>query len=269
MNLSSRSRSTAVHLGPPERSFGVRNVRFDDSGTSVDMCTGVWNRFSDGVPSVGSLGVLLDSALGYEAGRWSFPDVWLVTRELYVDILGPIPEGAETLTATADSLPPTGRAGYGRCKVVGEGGRVIATAATWVRYGAMIPSVFLEGAPSVDHPPAADAEIGVGGEVTQDDGIELRLEVGAATQNPAGNLHGGICFAAATISAERYLRRHRPTFVVNNAHVVFIGAGTPGATIDFRVREIHLGRSAGLLAVTAMRTDGAVVAYATVSAQLP
>lgn len=280
-----RREATPVAFSRVEETHLIEDVTFDADRTVVRARSGPWSRLPDGRSGAGSLGVLVDNALGYDAGRWAPADGWIVTREIRVDYLGDVPGDRQLLTATGTADRPLGSAGFGFGEVLDAAGRVIARTTDWVRYGSPFPQAFAHaplGSRSADLPfgepntpggPACapDALTAVSGTWAADpstpEGHVLDVLVDGNVLNEAGSLHGGIVFAAAVLCAELVLAEARPEARVTSAHVVHVGAGRPGEQVRFVPQVPHLGRSAQLVQVNGIDSAGRLVTTATVTSQ--
>lgn len=283
--VTERRDSTPVSFSQTERRHLIEDVIFEAEQTVVHARGGPWSHLPDGRAGAGSLGVLVDNALGYDAGRWADPQGWLVTREIRMDYLADVPIDGQLLTAVGRAEPPRGLAGFGAGEVLDASGRVIAVTTDWVRYGSPFPLKFTNVesgsrsaglAPGVPNGPggpgcAVDALDAVSGTwsptVAPTEQSGLVVSVTPDVMNEAGSFHGGAAFAASVLTAELELAHSRPDARVTSAHVVHVGAGDPGETITFTAEVPHLGRSAQLLRVTGVDSAGRVIVMATITSQ--
>lgn len=280
--LTTQRPTTHITVGLPEWRTGLQRITFGTGGTEVTMQPGPWCALPDGRGSAGAIGVLVDNVLGYESERWDSPPAWIVTREIRVDYLAPIPTHGEVIACRGTALAPIGLAGYGHGVVADASGVILARVSDWVRYGTPAPDALSQSRdepeiadlllsdlvprmPKVPRPPA-DALAACGGTWLPDEG-DLALTVGAGTANLSGNLHGGVCFAAAVLRAELELAAVSPQARVTSAHVIHVASGLPDSRIHFRVAVPHAGRQAQLMIVNAHDDAGRLVAYGTVTAQ--
>lgn len=274
--------TTHITVGPPEWRTGLQRITFGADGTEVVMQPGPWCALPDGRGSAGAIGVLVDNVLGYESERWDSPPAWIVTREIRVDYLAPMPTAGGMIVCRGAAPEPMGRAGYGRGVIADPSGAILAHVSDWVRYGTPAPDALSDSAdePEIPDllfadlqatlpgvPPApADALEACGGLWLPEEG-DLVLTVEPGTANLSGNLHGGVCFAAAVLRAELELTALRPQARVTSAHVVHVASGLPDSRIHFTVEVPHAGRQAQLVIVNARDEADRLVAYGTVTAQ--
>ncbi|WP_307873704.1 MULTISPECIES: PaaI family thioesterase [unclassified Frankia] len=107
---------TRMRVGPTIRGDGLR----------VSMLVGPWMNGPDGVPTGGSLGVILDDAVGVEVHNHRPPGTHSVTTELALDIVVPPPWSGPELLATSKVAGVGPADGVSRAEIRAGDGQLVA-----------------------------------------------------------------------------------------------------------------------------------------------
>lgn len=134
---------TRMRVGPHSRDEGMR----------VPMLVGPWLNGPDGVPVAGSLGVILDDAVGVDVHYHRPPGTHSVTTELALDIVVPPPWAGPELVATSRLAGSGPTDGVSRAEIRAGDGQLIAVGTGRSRYVAA--EGIHAGAPSVEQDPPA------------------------------------------------------------------------------------------------------------------
>lgn len=247
--------------GGPERSFRVSDVGGRATGCSARMRTGPWTSGADGRPSPAALGVLLDVAIGGAAVAHAPQGHWGVTIDLYASFGARMPGDGSDLALLARSTHHDRGSAIAAGEVLTDDGRVVATAVQRVR--------FVAGAPRTDTAPAAavagDGDllgtIGAHRSTATVDEVELLVATTAGLANPAGVVHGGIQFALAAEAAALAA----PELDLSSVHVAYVRPCALGDELRVRTSTSYRGRTAALVEVRCLRTDGKAASVATVT----
>lgn len=234
-------------------------------GVEQTMTAGPWCTGPDGLPGLGSLGVLLDAALG-QATINARPDGhWAVTTEMTIDLLGPLP-GEGTLTVQAWPVHAAGATVLARGELRGPGGDLLGIGTEWGRFIPEVPE--LDDGPPPAPGPDGDAAA-VLGLSAGPDGV-LRMAPSPALGNERGTVHGGVLAAACEIAAVAALpgpadNPHR----TGSLHVTYLRPADTTELNTVPVEVVHGGRSFGVLRAAVVRPDGKPAATATVTRNAP
>ena len=260
-----------VSLGP-EALFRIHDLTDDGAVTTGSMETGPWMAGTDGQVCAGSLGVLVDNALGYAviserpAGHWS------VSAEVSIELCAPVPMDGSGLRAEASLVQADRSGGLATGRVLDAEGRVVALCSQrgrfvdpdqselatsgWDAAGDPLMTSRLLGTPAL---------IGARVELTPD-GAALHLTASPRLANPLGNLHGGISLCASEIVGLAAINRAGSSLSTASVHVVYARPMPLGTDVTFRATVTHQGRSLAVAQVISTATAGKPCTIATVTA---
>lgn len=243
----------------PERSFRVDDLTHQDGVVSGSMPIGTWLRGPAGRPTAGSIGVLVDAALGHAIIRHSDPPRWSVATELTLHVFAPTPEkGCLEVRAWTESVTNTG--GFAQGEVRDDQGRLLAVCSQRGRFvpGGYAPPRTVPTAPPMESPDVMTL-LGV---TIQDDG--LRVDVGAGLENEMRNVHGGISLCIAELAALSALSENGPPLVTGSVQIAFVRPIPTGSALRVASRVRHRGRTLAVVDVTGV-VDGRTCTVARVA----
>lgn len=240
----------------PEAIFGVVAVEGTSSAVTGRMRSGPWLCTDDGRPAPGSIGVLVDAAVGGAAVAHRPPGGWAVTTDLSILFCDDIPPDGPDLVVRGQTVWHDAAAGVSTGSVY-CGERLVATVTERIAYVSAAPreSAPTERAAELD----GSALARLGGQLTADG---VRIEVGETATNPGGALHGGVSIHLTELAASSVVHRAAPGLVPTTLHISYARPGKVGETIDFATQVQHLGRNSATVDVTATDTGGKVVTRA-------
>jgi len=260
-----------VSLGP-EALFRVYDLAHDGVVTSGSMQTGPWMSGPNGIPCTGSLGVLVDNAMGYALIAARPQGHWSVSAEISMELCATIPIDGSLLRAEASLLQADAFGGLASARVLDEGGRVIALCSQRGRFIGHDQASMLAPAWDADTDPALTSSILgtaslIGAEpLRTTDGGELNLTVTPRLLNPLGNLHGGISLYASELVGLAALQRSGPQLETSSVHVVYARPIPLGCDVTFYASITHRGQSLAVAQVTSTNDAGKPCTIATVTA---
>ncbi|WP_261560310.1 PaaI family thioesterase [Frankia tisae] len=276
---------------PPAREYAESRFRLSQvirdgrggRGVRVTMQLGPWLDGPDGVATIGSLGVLVDSAIGMEVYDSRPENSHSVTAELSLDVIGPPPWSGELLTASAELLGRDPAGGTARCEVRDDAGRLVAVGIGRCRF-VSIPGTaagYLDGEPQM-LPPAAHhsllealgrADAGssgdgrggaIAGPVRDGDVGRFLLPANPAFENGGGTVHGGILFCAAELATEALADPavpERTTAIRLN----YLRPAALAAEVTATAELVHRGRTVSLYRVTTAGPSGKPATLTTIT----
>ncbi len=198
-----------------ETRFRVQPPAHGDDGTRVRMRTGPWLAGPGGVMTVGSLGVVVDDAIGSTILRARLGDQHSVTSQLSLEILVPPPWPGPELTAHATLLGRDTVGGLAAATVFDGEGRVVAVATGYVPADILPPGGMRPPLPPADHgslfetldlAPASAGAIpeqaspAAGDAASEAGGPALVLPSGPGMQNPHNTVHGGVLLCGSELA---------------------------------------------------------------------
>ncbi|MDI6909234.1 hotdog domain-containing protein [Nocardioides sp.] len=256
--------SIRASRGGPERAFGDLVVELVDptddrgvpgAGGLVEAhMHGSGVRFGpDGLPAAGSIGVLVDDALGFAIIGASTGHLWSVSLEVSIDFLHPLPSAPLRLLATG--RPGNEVAGYGHGAVTTSDGTVVAHARQHGRY-VPAPHSFPElPASSAERFPDTIEDL-LATEVHHVDGaVVLRLADAGPWLNGLGVLHGGVAICAAEAAAAHATLDAATTMQTTSMTLAFTRPMSGEHDLEFRARTLHGGRTARVIEVVGYAGD--------------
>ncbi|MCM3924880.1 thioesterase family protein [Frankia sp. AiPs1] len=279
-----------------ETRFRVLPPVHGDDGTRVRMRIGPWLAGPGGVPTVGSLGVVVDDAIGSTILRARLGDRHSVTSQLSLEVVVPPPWAGPELTAHATLLGRDAVGGLAAATVYDGDGRVVAVATGRCRYvpadilppGGMRPPL-----PPADHtslfdtldlasasapatagaipeqaPPAAEpmsaaeAMSAAGTAGAEAGGPALVLPSGPGMQNPHNTVHGGVLLCGSDLAVALADPDGPPH--TTSVRISFLRPGDGNHPVTFTTRAVHRGRSLAVYEVSAGGPAGRPYTVATV-----
>jgi uncharacterized protein (TIGR00369 family) len=260
--MDARREPPTVPRGRPENLFDVGPVLAESGRARASMPTGPWLRGRDGRLSPAGLGVLLDDVLGQAVLIKRPAGMWLVTTELNMDVVAPLPADGPAVSATASPVLLDDTGGLARGEVRDVAGRCLAMATAWGRFTTGIPDAVFD-------PPELPDDIARGGCLSDllrvripDTGL-LDLPSRADLGNPRGVVHGGVLLCLAVMSAEQAL--HDSHLEIASVRVVYLRPAVN--ELRFVPVVVHHGRSLGVIRVDVTNAAGALCTSATVTAR--
>jgi uncharacterized protein (TIGR00369 family) len=282
-----RREPLVTHLSEPERLFRIDGIdevdevdEIDgidhlDPVVSVGMPTGPWLAHPGGQVAAGSLGVLVDNAVGYAVLLDRPPGHWSVSAEISIDVCAPLRMGVG-LHAQGRPIHSDPMMAVASGHVVDDDGRLVAVCRQHGRFVPTMPAPAADaGDPAEAESPATASSTVARGGLLELLGGRLELRDGAATLelttsrelvNPLGNLHGGITLCAGEIAGFAAVATGSPHLETSSISVAYLRPVPLGTDIRFQASVIHAGRSFGVAQVHAVRADGKLAATATVTA---
>lgn len=229
----------AVDIVPsaPDALFGVCEVEQSAARVRGRMHTGPHLAGPSGHMAVGALGVLVDNVLGY-ALMASLPvSAWSISTEIWLDVVAPLPGDGVDLVAEATAVVP-GAFSVGR--VCDAEDRPLAECRQRGRQSIDGPR---SGAPeTIAAPSPNDGGLGelIGLHATDETHL---LQMTRELANPRMMLHGGVSLAASELAASRSRAQHGCDLPTTSVHIVHTRGVPVGATVEFRTRTVHAGRT--------------------------
>lgn len=236
----------------PEQLFGVELSIESDRTTLGSMPLG------PAAGALGSVGVLVDDLLGY-AVNTAREQVWSVTTSLAVELVAPLPTSGR-LHGRARLVSADERGALARAELLDDDGRVVLYGIERGRFLTDPPLSDAGRWPAPDTTGAVDL-LTLLGDVTLVEG-GLAAVVTPRLANPRGNLHGGIAFALAELTASLAVPQLTTTTAVT---VHYLRPGLPGARLVVEPVLLHHGRTLALVEVVARTEDGKAVFRGTVT----
>ncbi len=265
-------RPLLVAEGDPERFFRVARPKAAGEVVLSSMPAGPWLIGPSGRPLAGALGVLIDNVAGYVFVLRRPPGMWSVSAEITLDLLRPVPADGSVLTAEGIVRHVGQAGGFSSASVTDGSGQLLAVVTQhgrWVR----APSAEDSGAPSSNGtvpagyvPLAADLDGFLGGQVrAADGGAFLELTVTPGLINPLGSMHGGVTLCACDLVAQAAVDAAGGPSRTASIHVAYPRPIPGGTKVRFTAEVTHLGRTLGVVRVTALNDSGRPCAIATVT----
>lgn len=263
-----------------ETRFRVQPPAHGDDGTRVRMRTGPWLAGPGGVMTVGSLGVVVDDAIGSTILRARLGDQHSVTSQLSLEIVVPPPWPGPELTAHATLLGRDTVGGLAAATVFDGEGRVVAVATGRCRYvpadilppGGMRPplppadhgSLFetLDLAPASAGAIPEQASPAAGDAASEACGPALVLPSGPGMQNPHNTVHGGVLLCGSELAVALADPDGPPH--TTSIRISFLRPGDSNHPVTFTTRAVHRGRSLAVYEVSAGGPAGRPYTVATV-----
>ena len=247
---------------PPDDLFRIDDIYREGDAVRALMPLGDWSAETDGTTALGTLGVLVDSVLGY-ASMITTPGRWSVTTGMTLDAFPALQGALGSVMAEGEVVQADTFSGFAAGRVRSADGVIVATCTQRLR--------FLDGVPHEATRSGTQMAEGLrrlrpasllGGDVQSPD---VRFEVIPELQNPLANLHGGISMYACDRAVARALTPSATAFSTTSLQVSFLRPVPVGQWVEFRPTVLHRGRTLAVVdvmgAVAGQRP--AVVARAT------
>jgi acyl-coenzyme A thioesterase PaaI-like protein len=251
-----------VYATGPETLFGVGHVERHDGTVRGSMPSGTSFVGTDGRPSVGALGVLIDNVLGYSIIDSLEHGTWSVSTEIWLHLLAPVPTDGGQLRASARSIQrgsfATGTILDDRDGLVGacsQRGRAVAG-----------PPLDPADLPPFELPTDAAGVVDLLG--LHATGEVLAMRVTPVLENPRRMLHGGISLCASEVAATRSRRLAGSDLATSSMHIVHSRAIPAGSVVEFHPVTRHAGGSLWVTDIFGV-VDGRTSTIARVSAERP
>jgi uncharacterized protein (TIGR00369 family) len=232
------------------------------------MRSGPWLNGADGLPTMGSLGVLADDIVGQAVFEARPTGLHSVTAELSLDLVTPPPWTGD-LTGHARLLTMHETGGVAAGEVRDEAGTLIATT---TGHCSFVPAVGMWKDPEPRSPIAPEPHgslpealaLGPAGSVRElavptgpagDGSVRLAVPSHPMYANGNGSIHGGMLFCLselATWAAEEPGRPERTRSMRMN----FLRPADPNSPATYTVQIVHRGRSIAIYNVTASGPGG-------------
>jgi uncharacterized protein (TIGR00369 family) len=225
-----------------------------------------------GAPCAGSLGVLVDDALGAAMVARRPEGKWLVTTELSIDMCSDLPSDGSILSAEGwQTAGETGGA-LAQGRVLDSSGRMVATGTARGRYIAAEPD-FLGSSysvvPAQDRIPSVEplSTLALLHAAIHRVGAETSIVVPAidAFANPLGNMHGGILLCVSELAGSVALRSDRHPLRTSSMRIAFLRPGPVTGDVTFTAEVLHRGRTLGVAHVTSRGETGKLCTVATIT----
>lgn len=254
-------------VGGPEITFRVAPVVAREEIFWGAMETGRWVTGPDGRPCFGSLGVLLDDALGYAVVHSRPAGCWATTVETSVSFCAPVPAGATTLRAQSRvvTIGPSG--GVAQVSVTDAAGQVVAFGTQRMRWISWTPAAADGAGPSPARPPSETPVLQqLGGSISATaEGAVLTLPPRPSLVNPMGVLHGGILFWASEMAGHAAVQRPGAGLTTASVHIAYVRPGPVTEPTVFEAVTLHRGRTLAVSQVTSRNAAGKTCTLATVT----
>jgi uncharacterized protein (TIGR00369 family) len=189
--------------------------------------------------------------------------LWSVSTELSISFGAPLPDDGSMVFADGSVIYRDEHSAMAVGAVRTAGGRCLAAGTTRARFVPGNP-VFPSDADAALDPVASDVVDWLGLEFAPD-GQTATLVTDEQVTNPAANMHGGVMFCAAELTATRAVHVDAPDLTVSSMTVLYLRRAPLGERITYEAELIHRGRTAAGMLVRCRRPDGNVAALATVN----
>jgi uncharacterized protein (TIGR00369 family) len=257
-----------------EALFCVTSLAGSAELTTGVMRTGVWSTGTDGRPSPGSLGVLLDDVAGYAVVAARPPGHWAVSVELHVDFCGELPGPGHELRGESRVVRADAVGGLAEGRILDAAGRVVASCSERMLFVPGEPgglSAPVEpAAPGPRRTPAPDLPALLGVDLSRTgSGAELTLTAGAELANPVGNMHGGVLLCLTELVGGHALGDPAAPLVSSSVHITFVRPVALHQQVRLDATVAHRGRKLGVASVLGTDAAGRVCTVATVTGRAP
>jgi uncharacterized protein (TIGR00369 family) len=252
---------------PPDELFQIDHARREGEVVHASMPLGPRSKEADGVMSLGSLGVLVDSVLGY-ANMITTPGRWSVTTGMTLDAFPALQAAGDRVRAEGEVVQADAFSGFAAGHVRAMDGTLVALCTQRLRFlpGLPPPEMARPGSPTADQLGRSRPADFLGDE-TQGSDHHVRFEVVPALQNPLRNLHGGMSAYACDRAVARALRSTASPFVTTSLQVSFLRPIAGGEWVEFRPTVVHRGRTLAVVDVVGAAVGGRAAIVARASAQ--
>jgi len=244
-------------------------VTFEENGLAHGtMGAGPWVVGPDGAPNAAALGVLIDDTLTLAAVLRRPPSTWLVTTEVSVDYVAPLPLDGQTITSRGEVVASDSGGALSTGTIQDASGRDLALMSLRSRYVGGIPGVTDSVIPDGPPPEAPQKPVHPDPErksllsmldaslEPDEDKVTLRMTGDPLLSNLRGTLHGGIALCASQLAASYYLPAEEGMSIASTRITYLRGLDLTGGPIEFTARPVHHGRSFRLIEVTSYSAPG-------------
>lgn len=261
-------------IGGPESAFRVAPVSSHGEVYRGTMDTGSWVIGPDGLPSFGSLGVLIDDVLGYPVVHSRPADHWATSTEISVDFCAPVPADGSRLQAESRVVCLSASGGLAQARVLDATGAIIAVGKQRLRFIQGTPAALTaEGAsqeaPAWGHREAPALEQLGAAIAPTSGGAILTLPVGPAASNPMGTLHGGIMFCASEMAGHAAVQRAGFPLATASVSIAYLRPGPVVGQVTFEAVTLHRGRTLAVAQVVSRTAADKTCTFATVTCHRP
>ena len=267
--------------GGAEWLFGIGMTFGKDSPAHGTMRSGPWMTGPDGAPNAAALGVLIDDTLTLAAVLRRPPSHWLVTTEVSIDHVAPLPLDGRTLTSSGEIVSADSGGALATGTIQDESGQALALMSLRSRYVPGVPEQQPPGMPdpgSSDVPPAEEPARPehpeperksllsmLDASLEPEDGqVRLRMPGEPFLGNLRGTLHGGVALCASQLAASYWLPADEGMSIASTRITYLRGLELSGP-VEFTARPVHHGRTFRLIEVTSYTASGKPATIATVS----
>ncbi|MCY1160089.1 MAG: hypothetical protein MOP51_3114 [Citricoccus sp.] len=254
-------------LGRMEQLMRVRLFRDPEEGATGartgTMTTGPWVRDPDGRPFGAAAAVIMDNTLATSLHAAERRLQWIVTTELVLNILRPLPADGTTLESWTRTLVADGTGGMASGALLGPDGTEYVQATGWFQgvdgndpaaVGHFVAMAGLPMGPDTEVPlgqvlgaqPTTPAPTAGRPEVTDAFGAGWGFARKDELRNPHGAVHGGALSMMAALAAQQAMP-DRTGYDLQSLRVMFLRPA--GGEIASRVRVRHAGRSLRIVQV--------------------
>lgn len=253
-----------------EVKFGLQNCVGFGGQRHCDVVLRPWSRNTLGNTQSGVIVTALDHVMGESIFAQCPADWWLVTSQIAVDFLAPIPALAR-LRAAADAAMVDAGGGYARGQLTDEQGNLLATYSAWlhrrpVAPGAVAPREVTPARPPTSRPAAnIDDYLGIDRGAGDDGAVLLTLSEPLPWTNFMGFVHGGVWTCLVEMAASRAVAQHNPALVPAGLHTIFLRPGRGDAAITVRADIQRVGSTSAVVDVLGRAADGGVCTRSTVT----
>jgi uncharacterized protein (TIGR00369 family) len=234
-----------------------------------DVVLGPWSRNKLGQPQSGVIVTALDHVMGESIFAQRPAGWWLVTSQITVDFLAPIPV-LNGLRAAAGATMVDAAGGYARGQLCDEHGKLLATCSAWLHHRPASPDAVAPcGAPPTTSSmcrPATTIDDYLGVDHGGPDGaVLLTLSEPSRWTNFMGFVHGGVWACLVEMAASRAVAQHNPALAPAGLHTIFLRPGRGDAPITVRADIQRVGSTSAVVDVLGRAADGAVCTRSTVT----
>ena len=249
-----------------EVKFGLQNCVGSGSQRQCDVVLGLWSRNTLGQTQSGVIVTALDHVMGESIFAQRPAGWWLVTSQIAVDFLAPVPV-LTRLRAAADAAMVDAGGGYARGQLHDEQGNLLATYCAWLHRRPVSPGAVAPRAASPPtRRPAANIDDYLGVDHGAGDGaVLLTLSEPSPWTNFMGFVHGGVWTCLVEMAASRAVAQHNPALVPAGLHTIFLRPGRGDAAITVRADIQRVGSTSAVVDVLGRAADGGVCTRSTVT----
>jgi uncharacterized protein (TIGR00369 family) len=252
-----------------EVKFGLQNCVGSGNQRQCDVVLGPWSRNNLGQTQSGVIVTALDHVMGESIFAQRPAGWWLVTSQITVDFLAPVPV-LNRLRAAADAAMVDAGGGYARGQLRDEQGNLLATYSAWLHRRPVSPGAVAppEAPPATSRMcrPAANIDDYLGVDHGAGDGaVLLTLSEPSRWTNFMGFVHGGVWACLVEMAASRAVAQDNPALVPAGLRTVFLRPGRGDEAITVRAEIQRVGSTSAVVDVLGRAADGEVRTRSTVT----